>query len=318
LIRYFCGRLAQAVFVVWAAFTVTFAALRLLPGDPVALMLDGRGTGATASPAEVAAVRAQLGFDKSIPQQYVSSLFNAAHGDFGQSIQTGQPVSGMIGQALPATLQLGLAALVLAIVFGTGLAVLANLVPSAIGRQLLRSVPAAAISLPSFWVGLMLIQLFALRLRLFPALGGTGITGLVLPACTLALPAAALVGQVLGKSIHNTLLEPYADTVLATGASRLGLLLRHGLRNAAIPAVTVIGLLAGYIVGGAAVVETVFSRPGLGRDIVSAVTSQDFPVVQGVVVIASVAFVVVNLAVDLAYPLLDPRIRSTRQRALAR
>jgi peptide/nickel transport system permease protein len=308
--RYLSGRIVQAVFVIWAAFTVTFVALRLLPGDPVALMLNGRGGGEAASPAEIARVKAQLGFDRPILQQYFSSLAGAAHGDFGQSIQTQQPVSAMIAQSLPPTLELGLAALVLALVAGTVLGVLGNLVSSVFGRQLLRSVPAFTISLPSFWVGLMLIQLFSLHWRIFPSLGNAGFASLVLPACTLAIPGIALVGQVLGKSLHNTLQESYVDTIRATGASRLRVLLGHGLRNASIPAVTVVGLLVGYLVGGAVVVETVFSRPGMGRDVVFAVTTQDLPVVQGVVVVASAGFVAVNLVVDLLYPVLDPRIRT--------
>lgn len=296
--------------MVWAAFTLTFVALRLLPGDPVELMLNGRSGGLAASPEEIAQVKAQLGFDKPLLQQYFDSLGGALHGDFGRSIQTQQPVSQLLSQSLPATLQLGLAALVLAVVAGIVLGVLANLIPSVFGRQLVRSVPSVAIALPSFWVGLILIQLFSLQWKLFPSIGGTGFSGLVLPACTLAIPGAALVGQVLGKSLHAALAESYVDVVRATGASRLRVLLSHGLRNAAIPAVTVTGLLVGYLIGGSVVVETVFSRPGMGRDIYFAVTTQDLPVVQGVVVVASTAFVLVNLVVDLLYPVLDPRIRS--------
>ncbi|MDS0135837.1 MULTISPECIES: ABC transporter permease [unclassified Amycolatopsis] len=316
--RYLLGRFAQAVFVVWAAFTVTFVAIRLLPGDPVALMLNGRGGGEAASPQDIARVSAELGFDGPIAEQYLRALAGALHGDFGQSIQTGLPVSGMISVALPRTLQLGAAALALSLVAGTALAVAANLVRSPLGRQALRSVPSVAVAMPSFWVGLMLIQLFSLKLKLFPSLGGDGLAGLVLPACTLAIPGAALVGQVLSKSLHATLREPYADTIRATGASELRVLLGHGLRNAAIPAITIVGLLAGYVIGGSVVVESVFSRPGMGQDIFFAVTTQDLPVVQGVVVVASVAFVAVNLAVDLLCPVLDPRIRSTGRQAVAR
>ncbi|MET0132424.1 MAG: ABC transporter permease [Kibdelosporangium sp.] len=318
MLSYLAGRIAQALFVVWAAFTVTFVALRLLPGDPVALMLNGRGGGESATPAEIAKVAKELGFDRPVGEQYLGALFDALQGDFGRSIQTGRPVAAMISAALPSTLQLGAAALVLALLAGTALAVLANLVRSPIGRQALRSVPSIAISMPTFWVGLMLIQLFSLHLRLFPSLGGSGLAGLVLPACTLAIPGTALVGQVLSKSLHATLQEPYVDTIRATGASRLRVLLGHGLRNAAIPAVTVVGLLTGYVIGGAVVVETVFARPGMGRDVYFAVTTQDLPVVQGVVVVASAGFVVVNLLVDLLYPILDPRIRSTGRLVVAR
>ncbi|OLR93220.1 ABC transporter permease [Actinokineospora bangkokensis] len=318
MLTYLAGRVAQALFVVWAAFTTTFIAVRLLPGDPVALMLNGRGDGESASPAEVARVSAELGFDRPVLDQYLGALVEALHGDFGRSIQTGQPVSAMISAALPGTLRLGAAALVLALLAGTALAVAANHVRSPLGRQVLRSVPSIAVSMPSFWVGLMLIQVFSLDLGLLPSLGDDGFASLVLPACTLAIPGTALVGQVLSKSLHATLHEPYADTARAVGASRLRVLLGHGLRNAAIPAVTVFGLLTGSVIGGSVLVETVFARPGMGRDIFFAVSTQDLPVVQGVVVVASLAFVVVNLAVDLLYPVLDPRIRSTGRAAVAR
>ncbi|MGJ5893521.1 ABC transporter permease [Streptomyces niveiscabiei] len=309
--RYAATRTLRAVFVVWAAFTLTFFALRLLPGDPVALMLSGRGGFAELTPEQIARARADLGFDRPLLAQYASALTDALHGDLGSSLQTGQPVARMIADAIPPTLQVGTLALVLALTAGTLLAVAANLTASPLLRQLLRSVPSFAVSLPSFWVGLVLIQLLSFRWHLFPALGDSGPGSVVLPACTLAIPGAALVAQVLGKSLHTTLQEPYADTVRATGAGRARLLFGHGLRNAAVPAATVAGMLVGSLIGGAVVVETVFSRPGMGRITQSAVSAQDLPVVQGVVVVAALAFAVVNLGVDLLYPVLDPRIRAT-------
>ncbi|WP_072803944.1 ABC transporter permease [Rhodococcoides yunnanense] len=311
-------RIAQAVFVVWAAFTVTFFALRLLPGDPVALMLSNRSTGGAPTPQEIATIRADLGFDRPAVVQYFSALGDLLHGDLGRSIQSGRTVSSTIAVSLPKTMDLGMVALVLSLVGGLALAVAANLGPSALRRQVLRSVPSMIISLPSFWVGLLLIQLFALHWRIFPSLNATGVSGVILPAVTLALPGIALIAQVLGKSLHSTLQEPYVDTIRAAGAGPLRVLVGHGLRNAAIPAVTVIGLLVGNLIGGAVVVETVFSRPGMGRDIGFAVTNQDLPVVQGVVIVASLAFVTVNLAVDLLYPVLDPRMRSTSRSVAAR
>lgn len=308
---YAVTRTLRALFVVWAAFTLTFVALRLLPGDPVALMLSGRGGFAGLTPEQIAQTRADLGFDRPLIVQYGSALADALHGDFGSSLQSGQPVSGMITEAIPPTLQVGSLALVIALVLGTLTGVTANLTASPALRQLLRSIPSFAVSLPSFWVGLILIQLLSFQWHLFPSLGNTGVQSMILPAFTLAIPGAALVAQVLGKSLHTTLQEPYADTVRATGAGRARLLFGHGLRNAAIPAVTVVGLLVGYLIGGAVVVETVFSRPGMGRITQSAVSSQDLPVVQGVVVVAALAFAVVNLLIDLVYPVLDPRIRST-------
>ncbi|WP_261557814.1 ABC transporter permease [Frankia tisae] len=307
---YIARRLAQAVAVVWAAFTVTFVAVRLLPGDPVDLMLSGTNGFSTPTPEQVAEARARFGFDHPLVQQYVDALLDATHGDFGSSIQTGRPVSSMIAQALPSTLRLGATALVLALVAGTILGLLANLVPVAPLRQGLRSLPAAGISLPSFWVGLMLLQLLSFHWHLFPAFGGGGLRGLFLPACALALPGAALVAQVVGKSLHDSLRRPWADTMRAAGLTPRRLLIAHGLRNAAIPALTVLGLLVGNLIGGAVVVETVFSRPGTGLITQAAVGAQDLPVVQGVVVIAAVGFAAINLLIDLLYPLLDPRLRA--------
>lgn len=311
-------RLAQAAFVVWAAFTVTFIALRLLPGDPVALMLSKRSTGGAPTPQEISTVRAELGFDRPVVVQYFSALGDLLQGDLGRSIQSGQAVSGTIAKSLPMTLELGAIALVLALAGGVTLALAANLGTSAVRRQIMRSVPSIIISLPSFWVGLLLIQVFSLHWRIFPSLNATGLRGLVLPAITLALPGIALIAQVLGKSLYSTMQEPYVDTIRASGAGPSRILIVHGLRNAAIPAVTVTGLLVGNLIGGAVVVETVFSRPGMGRDIGFAVTNQDLPVVQGIVVVASLAFVAVNLAVDLLYPVLDPRMRSTSRLVAAR
>ncbi|MET8829866.1 ABC transporter permease [Streptomyces sp. NPDC004610] len=311
LARYTLTRTLRAVFVVWAAFTLAFVALRLLPGDPVALMLSGRGGFTELTPEQIARTRAELGLDRPLPTQYGSALTDALRGDFGASLQTGQPVSRMIADAVGPTLQIGTLALLLSLVLGTLLGVAAHLGGPPVLGHFLRSLPSLAVSLPSFWVGLVLIQLLSFQWHLFPSLGDSGPQSMVLPACTLAIPGTALVAQILGKSLHTTLQEPYADTVRATGAGRARLLLGHGLRNASLPAVTVVGLLVGHLIGGAVVVETVFSRPGMGRITQSAVAAQDLPVVQGVVVVAALAFAVVDLLVDLVYPVLDPRMRAT-------
>jgi peptide/nickel transport system permease protein len=170
------------------------------------------------------------------------------------------------------------------------------------------ALPPLGVSLPTFWVGLMLVQLLSFRIQLFPAFGNEGISGLVLPAVTLAVPTSALLAQVLAKSLATTLGEPYIDTARAKGAGRARVHFRHALRNAALPALTVAGLLVGNLVAGSVVVESVFARNGVGRTTVAAVTVQDIPVVQAVVVFGAFVFVLVNLAVDLVYPVLDPRI----------
>jgi peptide/nickel transport system permease protein len=314
---YLARRIAQAVAVVWAAFTVTFIAVRLLPGDPVTLMLTGSNGFSTPTAAQVAEARSRLGYDHPLVVQYLRALADAAHGDFGSSIQTGRPVSSMISEALPSTLRLGATALLLALVVGTVVGLLANLAPLAFLRQGLRSLPAAGISLPSFWVGLVLLQLLSFHWHVFPLLEGGGARALVLPACTLALPGAALVAQVVGRSLHDSLHRPWADTLRAAGLRPGRLLVAHGLRNAALPALTVLGLLVGNLIGGAVVVETVFSRPGMGLITQVAVSAQDLPVVQGVVVVAAVGFAATNLLVDLLYPLLDPRLRGSGAAAVA-
>jgi peptide/nickel transport system permease protein len=182
------------------------------------------------------------------------------------------------------------------------------------------SLPPLGVSLPTFWVGLMLVQLLSFRAQLFPAFGNDGVRSLVLPAVTLAVPTSALLAQVLAKSLATTLDEPYIETAKAKGATPARIHFRHALRNAALPALTVAGLLVGNLVAGSVVVESVFARNGVGRVTVNAVTVQDIPVVQGVVVFGALVFVLVNLAVDLIYPLLDPRIvraGPARQRSTA-
>jgi peptide/nickel transport system permease protein len=306
--RYLARRLGLAVGVLWAAFTVSFVVLWLLPGDPVEVMASGGLDGEPATPAQLAALRARYGLDKPPLRQYGDRLWAALHGDFGSSIQTGQGVRGEIAQALPPTLQIALAGLLFAVLFGSGLALLATYTRLRWLRQLLMSLPSLAVSLPTFWVGLMLVQLFSFHLRLLPSVGAHGPQSVILPAVTLGLPTGALVGQVLAKSLSQALEEPYVTTARAKGVGRVAIHLRHALRNAAIPALTVLGYLVGNLLAGAVVVETVFNRPGLGRLTVAAVSVQDIPLVQGIVVFAAAVFVVANLLVDLLYPLLDPRI----------
>ncbi|WP_416969515.1 ABC transporter permease [Streptomyces sp. 4F14] len=305
---YVLSRLAQAVGVLWAAFTVSFVILYYLPGDPVSAMAGAGADSAQLDPAQLAALRREYGFDKPLLAQYADALGRAVRGDFGDAISTGRPVSSTIADALPQTLQLTSLALLLAVAGGGGLAVLATYTRARWLRQTLLSLPPLGVSVPTFWVGLVLVELFSFRLRWFPAFGNDGLDGLVLPAVTLAVPTGALVAQVLAKSLLTALDQAYVETARAKGAGRWRIHLRHALRNASLPALTVVGLLVGQLVAGSVVVETVFSRDGLGRVTAAAVTAQDIPLVQGVVVFGALVFVLANLLVDLVYPLLDPRI----------
>ncbi|WP_406131184.1 ABC transporter permease [Streptomyces sp. NBC_00989] len=306
--RYAVKRLAQAVGVLWAAYTVSFLVLDFLPGDPVTAMAGAGMDSGQVDPAQLAALRHEYGFDKPILVQYADYLGKAVRGDFGDAVSTGRPVTSTLADALPQTLQLTGAALLLAVILGGGLAVLATYTSQRWLRQLLLSLPPLGVSVPTFWTGLLLVESFSFRLHWFPAFGNDGLRGLVLPAVTLAIPTGAQVAQVLAKSLLTALDQAYVETARAKGAGRWRVHLRHALRNASLPALTVVGLLVGQLIAGSVVVETVFSRDGLGRVTAAAVTAQDIPLVQGVVVFGALIFVVTNLVVDLVYPLLDPRI----------
>lgn len=305
---YVARRLAQAVVVLWAAFTVSFVVLYLVPGDPVELMASGGLESNGVDPALLARLRAQYGFDDPVPVQYLHRLVGALHGDLGASVTSGRPVTGLLAEALPSTLQLAGTALALGLVAGTALAVGAAASRAPWLRQALLSLPGLGVAAPTFWVGLLLLQLFSFRWRVFPAFGDGGGASLVLPALTLAVPVTALVAQVLARSLLGVLGQPYVETARAKGAGRWRTLSRHALRNAAVPALTVTGVLLGNLLAGSVVVETVFSRAGVGRATVEAVGTKDIPVVQGVVLLGAAVFVLANLVVDLVYPLVDPRI----------
>lgn len=308
MIRYIGQRVLQAVAVLWAAFTISFIVLFLLPSDPVSLAVDSAGSGTPADAAAIAELQARYGLDQPVLVQYWHSLVGAVQGDFGLSIATGQPVTTAILDAVPSTLGLAGTALVLAVVFGAAVAYAATYTEIPWLKNLLLALPPLGVAVPTFWVGLLLLQLFSFRLRWFPAFGDDGAASLVLPAVTLALPTGAVIAQVLATSMATTWKQPFVDVARAKGVSRIRVQTRHVLRLSSIPAFTIAGVLVGTLLAGSVVVETVFSRAGVGRLTQTSVLAQDIPVVQGIVVLTSLVFVLVNLAVDLLYPLIDPRI----------
>ncbi|WP_067574324.1 ABC transporter permease [Nocardia acidivorans] len=305
--RYVIGRVLQAALVLWAAFSLSFVVLYLLPSDPVEMAANA-ADGLPADAAAIAEMRARYGLDQPIWVQYWQALSHAVRGDLGHSISTGQTVTGALADALPYTLALAAVALCFAVLGGTALAVAAAYTERGWLRDLLTALPPIGASMPQFWVGLLLLQLFSFRLKLVPAFGGTGFGATVLPAITLALPVGAVIAQVLYASLIATWRQPFVEVAFAKGASRWWVQLRHVLRPATAPALTVAGLWAGTVLAGSVITETVFSRPGIGRLTQESVLHQDIPVVQGIVVFASLVFVTVNLLIDLAYPLLDPRV----------
>ncbi|GAA5201618.1 ABC transporter permease [Microbacterium jejuense] len=308
---YIARRIGQGLLVLWAAYTISFLILYLLPGDAATLFAGG-GDQEAIDPALVAKLRTELGLDRPLWEQYLVALGKAVTGDFGVSTQTGRPASDLLLESLPPTLALTAFAFVLSVVFGIALALVASLARAKWLRSLLSSLPPLGVSIPVFWIGLLLLQAFSFRLRLFPSMGNEGFESLVLPAITIAIPSGAFIAQLLSRSLRSTLAQPYVEIVRAKGASERRVQLGHAFRNAAIPSLTMVGVLVGGLLSGAVVTETVFSRLGIGRLVVTAVNNRDVPVVQVVVVFAALVFVVANLVVDLVYPLIDRRITLAR------
>jgi peptide/nickel transport system permease protein len=310
-LAYIARRVGQGLVVLWAAYTISFLVLYLLPGDAAALFAGGADQEAV-DPELVARLRAELGLDRPLWEQYLTALGRALVGDFGTSTQTGRPAADLLGEALPPTLALTGFAFVLSVVLGAVLALAASLTRTAWLRNLLFSLPPIGVSIPVFWIGLLLLQAFSFQLRLFPAMGDDGFVSLVLPAVTIAIPSGAFIAQLLSRSLRSTLAQPYVEVVRAKGAGETRVQFGHALRNAVIPTLTMGGVLVGGLLSGAVVTETVFSRLGIGRLVVTAVNNRDVPVVQIVVVFAALVFVVANLIVDLVYPLVDRRITLAR------
>ncbi|MEV5070368.1 ABC transporter permease [Microbacterium sp. LMI12-1-1.1] len=308
---YIARRIGQGLVVLWAAYTISFLILYLLPGDAATLFAGG-GDQEAIDPALVAQLRSELGLDRPLWEQYLAALGKALTGDFGTSTQTGRPASDLLLESLPPTLALTAFAFALSVVFGITLALAASLARAQWVRNILSSLPPLGVSVPVFWIGLLLLQAFSFRLRLFPSMGDEGFESLVLPAVTIAIPSGAFIAQLLSRSLRSTLAQPYVEIVRAKGASERRVQLGHAFRNAAIPALTMVGVLIGGLLSGAVVTETVFSRLGIGRLVVTAVNNRDVPVVQAVVVFAALVFVVANLVVDLVYPLIDRRITLAR------
>lgn len=308
-VRYVAMRLAQGAFVLWAAFTLAFIVLYLLPSDPIRIMLSGSGAEfANADDAQIAALRAEFGFDRPPHVQYFAMLGEALTGNFGRSIQRGLPVTELISQALGKTLVLGAVALGLALILGFAVALLATSVRNRVVRQIVLSTPAFAVSVPTFWSALLLTQLFAFQLGWINIFDQSSWKAIILPALTLAIPTSAFIAQILAKSLATTIREPYINVVRSRGVREVRVLTHSALRNASLPLLTMLGIIVGNMLAGSVVVETVFARMGVGRVTFEAVNAQDIPVVMGVVVFASVVFVLISLVVDLLYPLLDPRV----------
>lgn len=305
MISYAGRRLLGAIPVLWGVATLVFIVLRLLPGDPAEVMLSEAGGSAAA----IAELRAELGLDDPLLLQYGRYLLSLLRGDLGSSLFSRRPVASLIGEQLPSTLELALAALLVALLLGTGLGVLAAVKQGTWWDRLAMGLSIAGVSLPIFWTALLAILLFSLRLDWLPATGTGSPSHLVLPALVLGFASAGAIARLVRASLLEVFSQDYVNTARAKGLSEGLVLLRHALRNSLIPVITIAGLQFGFLMGGAVVTETIFARPGIGRLLVNAIQWKDLPLVQGIALLAAVAYTLVNLAVDLAYVVLDPRIR---------
>lgn len=305
--HYLLHRAGLGLLVLWAAFSLSFVLLQVLPGDAVLIKFQNPDLGL--SPQQIAEMRQAYGADNPLWQQYLHTLAAMLHGDFGYSVQAGVPVSQLIISNLPGTLRLALCGFLLAALLAFALAALCRLPALRSLRNLLQSLPALFISVPTFWLGIALIQLFSFQLRWIPVINPSPWQGLILPIITVAIPISAPLAQILLRSIDEVSTRPFVSVARAKGASESDVLWRHVLRNALLPVLTVAGLLLGELIAGALITETVFGLGGLGQLTQQAVNNQDVAVLQAVVVISALGFVVINLVVDLLMPLLDPRLQ---------
>jgi peptide/nickel transport system permease protein len=293
---------------VWGAFTASFIILYLLPGDSVSTLVSGDG-GLYVNPEDEDALRETLNLNESFFGQYVAQLGAYLRLDFGTSVRYGAPVIDLIRDAIPPTIVLTISAMVLAIVFGIGLALIATYGRLPRLARGIRLLPALGSSFPTFWVGLVLLQLFSFRWSIFPAYGDDPWYAVVLPAVTIAIAYSSTIAQVTIDGIDKTRAQLYVRTAVSKGVSERSVHVRHVLPSALLPTVSVIGVNFGALLAGAVISEAVFSRSGLGSLMQTAVLQRDLALVQGVIVVIAVIYVVVNFATDSIYPLIDPRVR---------
>lgn len=295
-------RTLRGIVTLWLVVTAVFIVLRL-SGDPAETML-----GPDATPAALEAFRIRNGLNEPIPVQYVRYLSNVARGDFGDSLNGGRPVVDLFRARLGATIELGLVAVVIAVGVGIPAGVLAALRRGSVWDRLAMGGAFIGQSAPNFFVGIVLILVFSLQLKLLPSSGQGDWRHMVMPAITLATGLLATLARMSRSSLLEVIQQDYVRTARSKGLTRQRVIVAHTLRNAAIPVITLLGLWAGALIGGAAITETVFAWPGVGRLAINAVSDRDYPVIQLIVIVVAASVVMINLLVDIAYGLLDPRI----------
>ena len=304
MFRFLIRRLILTIPVVLGVATLVFSLIHLVPGDPAQAML-----GESASPADMVELRARLGLDRPLIVQYGRFLEGLVRGDLGTSLRTNQPVADAIAERMPATFELGMAAMLIAVVFAVPLGVMAAVGAGTVIDHTATTLALIGISMPNFWLGPLLAIVFSVTLGWLPVSGRGTLAHLVLPAVTLAAPLAAVLARMTRASVIEELREPYILAARARGVSKMRAVLQHAFRNSLIPIVTVVGLQFGAVLTGAVITETIFAWPGVGRLLIQSIGFRDYPLVQGCILLIAVTYVSVNLLTDLVYGFLDPRIR---------
>lgn len=304
VVRYLLRRILLTIPVLLGVATLVFSLIHLVPGDPAQAML---GDGASAT--EVADLRTRLGLDRPLPEQYLRFMRGLVRGDLGTSFRTSQPVVAAIAERVPATVELALASMLVALLVALPLGILAAVRRATFVDFTAMTVALAGISIPNFWLGPMLAIVFAVQLGWLPVSGRGGWESLILPAISLGAALAAILARMTRASLLEELRELYVRAARARGVSRSGAVLGHALRNSLIPLVTILGLQFGAVLTGAVITETIFAWPGVGRLLIQSISFRDYPLVQGCILLIAVTYVSVNLLTDLVYGALDPRIR---------
>lgn len=303
MFEFIVKRLLHSILVLWGISIFAFSLIHLIPGDPVREMLGIRAT-----TAQIAQIQHQLGLDKPLIVQYWDFLTQAVRGNLGISLKTGQPVLTVIGERFGATLELAAGGLAFAIIFGILSGVLAASRKGGVLDTVITTISILGISIPSFWLGMMLILLFSVRLGWLPVAGGTGLVDLIMPAVTLGFVTSTVISRLTRSGMIDILSGDYIRAARAKGLSEFVVMFKHALRNALVPIVTILGLQLAGLLGGAIIIEQVFNWPGMGTLAITALLSRDFPMIQGIILVLGCIFVIVNMIVDIAYSFIDPRI----------
>lgn len=301
--RYITGRIMSGIVVIFGISILSFLLIHFIPGDPVRMIL-----GQNATPDQIAKLNHFLGLDKPLHIQYFQYIGNVLQGDFGASLKSGRPVLMEILDRFPETIKLAATGITFAIIIGFTVGILAAKFKDTIVDTLAMGFATLGISIPSFWLGILLIMIFSVKLGWFPIAEGTGIRDLILPSVTLGVVASTMISRLTRNGMVEVMSNNYIRTARAKGLDERVIIMRHALRNVLIPIITVVGLQMAALLGGTVIIEQVFNWPGLGTLAIDAIASRDFPLIQGTVLFMGIVYVTINILVDISYSMIDPRV----------